>query len=183
MRLLRRFTFVLFTLMISATQVQANQIAVLDTTLGTIKLEFFKDKAPGHVKNFIKLSKSGFYDGTAFHRVIPGFMIQGGDPNSKEDDRSQHGTGGPGYSIDAEFNDIKHHRGILSMARSTNPDSAGSQFFIMVKDSFFLDGQYSAFGEVISGMEIADEIVASQKDSRDNPIEPIVVNSIKIEVR
>ena len=117
MRLLRRFTFVLFTLMISATQVQANQIAVLDTTLGTIKLEFFKDKAPGHVKNFIKLSKSGFYDGTAFHRVIPGFMIQGGDPNSKEDDRSQHGTGGPGYSIDAEFNDIKHHRGILSMAR------------------------------------------------------------------
>ena len=159
------------------------EVGIIETNKGTIELKFFEEKAPNHVANFQELAQKGFYDGTKFHRVIPGFMIQGGDPNSKGDDRSQHGTGGPGYSIDAEFNDIKHHRGILSMARAQDPNSAGSQFFIMVKDSFFLDGQYSAFGEVISGMEVADEIVDSQRDSRDNPIEPIVVNSIKIEVR
>lgn len=110
-------------------------------------------------------------------------MIQGGDPNSKDDNRRNDGIGGPGYSIKAEFNDIPHKRGILSMARSQDPNSAGSQFFIMVKDSFFLDNQYSAFGEVITGMDVADEIVNSKRDDKDNPIEPIVVNSIKIEVR
>jgi len=113
-------------------------IAVIETVHGTIKLEFFDDKAPGHVKNFKDLAGKNFYDGTTFHRVLPGFMIQAGDPNSKTDsktdDRSSHGSGGPGYTIDAEFNDVKHERGVLSMARSGEPNSAGSQFFICVND-------------------------------------------------
>ena len=131
------------------------------------------DKAPGHVKNFKDLAKKGFYDGTIFHRVIPGFMIQGGDPNTKSDDRSTHGMGGPGYSIKAEFNDTPHKRGILSMARSQDPNSAGSQFFIVVKDSGFLDGKYTAFGKVLSGMAVADKIVNAPRDPRDNPNERI----------
>ncbi len=165
------------------TEESGQEIGIIETNKGTIEVKFFEDKAPNHVANFQELAQKGFYDGTKFHRVIPGFMIQGGDPNSKGDDRSIHGTGGPGYAIDAEFNDVKHRRGILSMARAQDPNSAGSQFFIMVKDSFFLDNQYSAFGEVITGMDVADEIVNSKRDDKDNPIEPIVVNSIKIEVR
>ena len=133
---------------------------VIETTLGTIEVEFFEDKAPGHVKNFKDLASKGFYDGTTFHRVIPGFMIQGGDPNTKSEDRSQHGMGGPGYTIDAEFNETPHDRGVLSMARSQDPNSAGSQFFIEVKDSHFLDGQYTAFGQVTDGMDVADKIVS-----------------------
>lgn len=143
--------------------------AVIETKFGEIGLRFFRDVAPGHVDNFLKLAGSGFYDGTTFHRVIPGFMIQGGDPNSKNADKSSHGTGGPGYSIPAEFNDRPHDRGALSMARSSDPDSAGSQFFIVVKDSDFLDGQYTVFGEVVSGMPVADEIVSQPRDRRDNP--------------
>jgi len=138
----------------------AEDIAVIETQYGNIEVEFFSDKAPGHVKNFKTLAKTGFYNGTLFHRVIPGFMVQGGDPNSKSADRSRHGMGGPGYSIKAEFNDVKHERGVLSMARSQDPNSAGSQFFIVVKDSFFLDGQYTVFGKVTKGMEVADKIVA-----------------------
>jgi peptidyl-prolyl cis-trans isomerase B (cyclophilin B) len=125
------------------------------------------------VNKFIELAKKGFYDGTTFHRVIPGFMIQGGDPNSKNPDRSSHGMGGPGYTIKAEFNDRPHRRGILSMARATHPDSAGSQFFICVADSSFLNKQYTAFGEVVSGMEVADKIVSQPRDKRDNPVERI----------
>jgi peptidyl-prolyl cis-trans isomerase B (cyclophilin B) len=185
MRNLGRYIFVLFFLIISiTTQAYANEIAVLDTTLGTIKLEFYKDKAPGHVKNFKKLANKGFYDGTTFHRVIPGFMIQGGDPNSKDNIRGNDGTGGPGYTIKAEFNDIPHKRGILSMARSQNPDSAGSQFFIVIKDSLFLDhkdNRYTVFGKVIEGMDVADRIVAVDRDRNDNPIKKIVIKSIKIE--
>ena len=161
-----------------------HKIAVMETNLGTIKIKFFPDKAPGHVKNFIDLAKKGFYDGTRFHRVIPGFMIQGGDPNSKDaKNRNMMGTGGPGYQIKAEFNDIKHERGILSMARSSDPNSAGSQFFIMVATSTHLDGQYSAFGKVISGMEVVDKIVNLPKDSRDNPLDsnPAIIKHIKIE--
>ncbi len=158
----------------------SKEVAVIETTHGTIKLEFFEDKAPGHVKNFKDLASKNFYDGTTFHRVIPGFMIQGGDPNSKSDDRSQHGTGGPGYSIDAEFNDVKHERGILSMARSQEPNSAGSQFYICVKDSFFLDGQYTAFGKVIEGMDVADKIVNEPRDSNDNPEEKMEMKSVTI---
>lgn len=140
---------------------------------GDIVLKFYPDVAPNHAKNFCKLATENFYDGTTFHRVIPGFMIQGGDPNSKNADRSNHGMGGPGYHIKAEFNSKPHKRGVLSMARAQDPDSAGSQFFICVADASFLDGQYTAFGEVVSGMEIADRVVNSKRDGRDNPLERI----------
>ena len=147
--------------------------AVIEIRLGNIELKFFPDVAPNHVSNFIELSKKGFYDGTAFHRVIPGFMIQGGDPNSKSPDKAKHGTGGPGYTIKAEFSEKPHKRGILSMARASSPDSAGSQFFICVADSSFLDRQYTAFGEVVSGMDVADKIVSQKRDGRDNPLERV----------
>ncbi len=140
---------------------------------GEIVLKFYPDVAPGHVKNFIKLAQEKFYDGTTFHRVIPGFMIQGGDPNSKQPDRSMHGMGGPGHRVKAEFNSKPHKRGVLSMARSNDPDSAGSQFFICVADANFLDWQYTAFGEVVSGMDLADKIVAVKRDGRDNPLERV----------
>ncbi len=140
---------------------------------GDIVLKFYPDVAPNHAKNFCKLAGEDFYNGTTFHRVIPGFMIQGGDPNSKNADRSNHGMGGPGYHIKAEFNNKPHKRGVLSMARAQDPDSAGSQFFICVADASFLDGQYTAFGEVISGMEIADRVVNAKRDGRDNPLERI----------
>ena len=145
--------------------------AVIETSLGEIEIEFLPDKAPGHVKNFLDLSRKGFYDGTTFHRVIPGFMIQGGDPNTRDPKapRSGHGTGGPGYNIKAEFNDTSHRRGVVSMARASDPDSAGCQFFICVADSKFLDRQYSAFGRVVRGIEVADRIVAAPRDGRDNP--------------
>ena len=146
------------------------EVAVLQTNLGRIVLRFLSDVAPNHVQNFKDLARSGFYDGTKFHRVIPGFMIQGGDPNSRSDDRSSHGMGGPGHSVKAEFNSTKHVRGILSAARSTNPDSAGSQFFLMVANSPHLDGQYTAYGQVVEGMEVVDKIVALPKDHRDNPL-------------
>jgi peptidyl-prolyl cis-trans isomerase B (cyclophilin B) len=145
--------------------------AILETSLGEIEIEFLNDKAPLHVKNFLDLAKKGYYDGTTFHRVIPGFMIQGGDPNTKDTaaSRSRHGTGGPGYNVKAEFNDTPHKRGVVSMARAQDPDSAGSQFFIVVKDSSFLDRQYTAFGRVVRGMEVADKIVSAPRDARDNP--------------
>jgi peptidyl-prolyl cis-trans isomerase B (cyclophilin B) len=151
----------------------SNEIAVIETSLGNIEFELLEDVAPGHVQNFKDLANSDFYNGTTFHRVIPGFMVQGGDPNTKSDDRSSHGMGGPGHTIKAEFNDEPHVRGIVSMARSEDPDSAGSQFFVVVKDSDFLDGQYTAFGRVIAGMDVADKIVDSPRDDRDNPIDRI----------
>src|SRR5512147_2349083 len=147
--------------------------AIIETKFGNMTIRFFPDVAPGHVKNFIDLAKKGVYDNTVFHRVIPGFMIQGGDPNSKNPDKRTHGMGGPGYTIKAEFNARPHKRGTLSMARAQNPDSAGSQFFICVKDSAFLDRQYTVFGEVESGMEAVDKIVSQPRDPRDNPNERI----------
>ena len=147
--------------------------AVIETKYGDITLKFFPGVAPNHVKNFIDLSKKGFYDGTIFHRVIPGFMIQGGDPNTKGPDRSTYGMGGPGYTLKAEFNSMPHKRGTLSMARSGNPDSAGSQFFICVADAPFLDHQYTVFGEVVSGMDVADKIVNLPRDSADDPLERV----------
>ena len=143
------------------------------TQLGEIVLRLFHDVAPGHVTNFTKLAQEGFYNGTTFHRVIPGFMIQGGDPNSKNPDRSSHGMGGPGHRVKAEFNSKPHKRGVLSMARSNDPDSAGSQFFICVADANFLDWQYTAFGEVVSGMDVADTVVNMKRDGRDNPLERV----------
>jgi peptidyl-prolyl cis-trans isomerase B (cyclophilin B) len=147
--------------------------AVLETKFGEITLKFFPEIAPKHVNSFIELASSGFYDGTTFHRVVPGFVIQGGDPNSKSEDRSQHGTGGPGYTLEAEFSNNPHKRGTLSMARAADPNSAGSQFFICVADAAFLDGQYTVFGEVSEGMDVVDEIVAQPRDSRDNPTERV----------
>ena len=143
--------------------------AIIETKFGKIELKFFPEIAPNHVNNFIELAKKGFYDGTTFHRVIPGFMIQGGDPNSKNTDKSTHGMGGPGFSVKAEFSDKPHKRGILSMARAANPDSAGSQFFICVADAPFLNKQYTVFGEVVSGMDVVDKIVSQPRDPRDNP--------------
>ena len=158
-------------------QMQSNSMnnpkAIIETKYGNIVIELLPDVAPKHVEGFIKLSKDGFYDGTTFHRVIPGFMIQGGDPNSKDNDRSNDGMGGPGYTINAEFSEISHKRGILSMARSNDPNSAGSQFFIVVKDSDFLDRQYTVFGRVIEGMDVADKIVSVEKDGNDNPLEKV----------
>ena len=149
--------------------------AVIETSKGEIEIELLPDKAPGHVKNFLDLARKGFYDGTTFHRVIPGFMIQGGDPNTRDASapRSQHGLGGPGYTINVEFNDTPHKRGVLSMARAADPTSAGSQFFICVADSAFLDRQYSAFGRVVRGMEVADAIVSMKRDAADNPNERV----------
>ena len=148
--------------------------AIIETKFGNITLKFFPDVAPGHVKNFIDLAKKGVYDNTVFHRVIPGFMIQGGDPVSKDPaKRGAYGTGGPGYTIKAEFNERPHKRGTLSMARAASPDSAGSQFFICVKDAAFLDRQYTVFGEVESGMDAVDKIVSAPRDPNDNPLERI----------
>jgi peptidyl-prolyl cis-trans isomerase B (cyclophilin B) len=153
--------------------------AVIHTKLGDIKLAFYPELAPNHVESFITLAKKGFFDGTTFHRVVPGFVIQGGDPNTKNPDRSTHGMGGPGYQIKAEFSDKPHKKGTLSMARSANPDSAGSQFFICVADAPFLDGKYTVFGEVTSGMDVVDKIVAQARDPRDNPMERI---EMKVEI-
>jgi len=154
--------------------------AIISTRLGDIALEFLPELAPLHVENFIQLAKKGFYDGTLFHRVIPGFMIQGGDPNSKQEDKRLHGTGGSGQNVKAEFSKEAHKRGALSMARSGHPDSASSQFFIVVDDAPHLDGQYSLFGRVVSGMEVADAIVAVEADHRDNPLEPVAI-TVRIE--
>jgi peptidyl-prolyl cis-trans isomerase B (cyclophilin B) len=147
----------------------SEQQAIIHTKLGDITLKFFPDLAPNHVNNFIELAKKGFYNGTIFHRVVPKFVIQGGDPNSKKPDRSKHGMGGPGYTVKAEFSKKPHKRGTLSMARSAHPDSAGSQFFICVADAPFLDGKYTVFGEVVKGMEVADKIVSLPRDGNDNP--------------
>ena len=145
--------------------------ATVNTNLGNIEFELLSDIAPETVRNFIKLAKSGFYDGTLFHRVIPKFMIQGGDPNTKKSDKSTWGIGGPGYSIKAEFSSRSHLRGIVSMARSSDPDSAGSQFFIVTSDSTFLDREYTVFGQVINGMEVADKIVNLPRDGNDCPLQ------------
>ncbi len=142
-------------------------LVVFETDYGKIVFEFFPDKAPNHVKNFIELSKSGFYNGTKFHRVVPGFMIQGGDPNTKGGSPSTWGQGGnygpdgKEITLKAEFNDTHHSRGILSMARAMDPNSASSQFFICVADAGFLDGKYTAFGKVIEGMDVVDKIVSA----------------------
>ncbi len=154
--------------------------ATVETNFGKISFRLFPDIAPETVRNFVKLASSRFYDGTLFHRVIPGFMIQGGDPNTKGPDKSIWGVGGPGYTIRAEFNSKSHRRGVVSMARSMDPDSAGSQFFIVTTDSTFLDGQYTAFGEVTEGMEVADKIVNLPRDDNDRPNEEVKMLRVTI---
>lgn len=152
---------------------------VIKTKFGDMEVKLFPDKAPNHVQNFMKLAKSGFYDKTIFHRVIPGFMIQGGDPNTKDPNKPEtYGMGGPAERVKAEFNDVPHRRGILSMARTNDPNSAGSQFFIVVKDSNFLDGQYTVFGEVVKGIEVADKIVSLPRNERDLPRERIEMTMV-----
>ena len=160
----------------------AHPHVIINTKFGNIEIELLPEVAPNHVRNFIKLARVGFYDGTLFHRIIPGFMIQGGDPESRGDDRSKYGTGGPGYMIPAEFNARPHVRGAVSMARSQDPDSAGSQFFIVVKDSTYLDGQYTVFGNVIEGMQVADEIAAQPRDMNDIPLERIEMKVTVIDI-
>lgn len=157
--------------------------ALIKTKYGEIELKLYPDVAPKHVENFVKLAKSGFYNGTIFHRVIPGFMIQGGDPNTKDSAKKDtYGMGGPKDDkgnpvyLKAEFSEVPHKRGIVSMARrGDSPDTAGSQFFIVVEDSRFLDRQYSVFGEVTKGIGVADKIVNLPRDARDNPIERVEI--------
>ena len=152
---------------------------VIDTNMGEIKAELYPDVAPVTVKNFVDLIKKGFYNGLTFHRVIEGFMIQGGCPKG-------NGTGGPGYCIKGEFrangveNDLKHERGVLSMARAMDPDSAGSQFFIMHETSPHLDGQYAAFGKVTDGMDVVDRIASVRTDFNDRPLEKVVINEMRV---
>ncbi len=155
--------------------------ANIETSFGKISFKLIPELAPETVRNFEKLTKEGFYDGTLFHRVIPGFMIQGGDPNTKTDNKSSWGTGGPGHNIKAEFSSRSHLRGIVSMARSQDPDSAGSQFFIVTADSTFLDRQYTVFGEVVEGMDVADKIVNLERDGNDCPLEKTQMISITVE--
>lgn len=158
------------------------EVAVLETNHGRIVLGFLPEKAPKHVAAFKKLVTDGFYDETRFHRVIPGFMIQGGDPNSDPKRRQGPvGTGGPGYQLDAEFNDTPHERGVLSAARSASPNSAGSQFFLMHKKSPHLDGQYSAYGFTIEGLDVIDAIAALPRDGQDRPREEAIIESARLD--
>jgi peptidyl-prolyl cis-trans isomerase B (cyclophilin B) len=152
----------------------------IETNFGNIVFELFPNIAPETVRNFVKLSKSNFYDGSLFHRIIPGFMIQGGDPNTKKPDKSKWGMGGPGYTIKAEFSSRSHLRGIVSMARATDPDSAGSQFYIVTTDSTFLDRQYTVFGQVMQGMDVADKIVNLPRDKNDCPKQEAKIIHISI---
>ena len=157
-----------------------NKVAELHTSAGEIDIRFFPDVAPNHVKNFLDLAGNGFYNGTKFHRIIPGFMIQGGDPNTKTGDPSSWGIGGAPNNVKAEFNKVSHKRGIVSMARSNSPDSASSQFFIVVADSPFLDNNYTVFGQVTKGMDVADKIVSASKGTNDRPNSPISIDKIVI---
>jgi peptidyl-prolyl cis-trans isomerase B (cyclophilin B) len=164
----------------------ANEVAVIKTSEGEMVAEFWPDVAPNTVENFKKLARSGFYDGTAFHRIVKGFMIQGGDPLTKDPAKeSRYGTGDPGYKIKAEFNDRSHERGVLSMARSSNPDSAGSQFFICLANVSRLDHQYTTFGKLIKGDDVLGkigdiEVTMSDSGERSKPTKRVTVESIKI---
>lgn len=161
--------------------VNANEVAVIKTTEGEMVVEFWSDVAPKTVENFKTLAKKGFYDGTCFHRVIKGFMIQGGDPLTKDASKEgSWGTGGPGYQVKAEFNDRHHDRGVLSMARSQNPDSAGSQFFICHGAPRFLDKQYTAFGKLIKGDDVLEKIGTTPTHPQDRPDKRMGIESIKI---
>jgi cyclophilin family peptidyl-prolyl cis-trans isomerase len=156
---------------------------IITTKFGDIEVELYSDSAPKTVENFKALTKKGFYDGLIFHRIVPGFVIQGGDPYTRDTtNRRRWGTGGPGWNIKAEFNKNTHARGVLSMARSQDPDSAGSQFFIVLKDSNFLDGQYTIFGKVKSGIDAVDKIASLKTDHADAPINPDQAEMIKVTV-
>jgi cyclophilin family peptidyl-prolyl cis-trans isomerase len=157
-----------------------NKVAEIHTTAGDIHIRFFPEVAPNHVKNFIDLAQSGFYEGIKFHRVIPGFMIQVGDPNTISGNPATWGSGGSPNKLKAEFNNISHKRGIISAARTSDPNSASSQFFIVVADSPFLDRQYTVYGEVIKGMDVADKIVSAPRDASDRPNNPASITKVTI---
>ena len=164
---------------------QQEEFAVITTDRGEMKIKFWPDVAPKTVANFKKLASSGYYNGTAFHRIIKGFMIQGGCPNTKAGATGMPGTGGPGHNVKAEFNDRKHVHGVISMARSSHPDSAGSQFFICLGDAKFLDRQYTAFGELVSGGDVLDMIgntpvVSGGGGEKSKPVERVGVTSVTI---
>ena len=164
----------------------SDEVAVIKTSEGEMVAQFWNDAAPETIANFKKLARAGFYDGTAFHRIVKGFMIQGGDPNTKDPAKeNSYGTGGPGYSIKAEFNDKSHDRGVLSMARSSDPNSAGSQFFICLAPVHRLDRQYTTFGKLIKGDEVLEkigniEVAMSNSGERSKPTKRVTVESIKI---
>src|SRR6476619_2284233 len=165
----------------TAAMSEQKEVAVIKTSEGEMVAEFWPDVAPKTVENFKKLAKSGFYDGTAFHRVIKGFMIQGGDPLTKDESKqARWGTGDPGYKIDAEFNKKSHTKGVLSMARSQDPNSAGSQFFICHGNPSFLDHQYTAFGKLIKGDDVLEKIATTPTHPPDRPNTKVTVDSIKI---
>jgi peptidyl-prolyl cis-trans isomerase B (cyclophilin B) len=184
---MKRFLSLVFTLLLSSFWLHADdEVAVIKTTKGDLVVEFWSDVAPKTVENFKKLAKSGFYDGTAFHRIIKGFMAQGGDPLTKDLSKEDYwGTGDPGYKINAEFNDRKHERGVLSMARSRDPNSAGSQFFLMFAPAPHLDGQYTGFGKMIQGEDTlakieATPVTASPMGEPSKPTERVEIESVKI---
>jgi len=184
-----RIALLLVTVILSIRAIAADaapEVAIISTTKGEFVMEFWPEVAPKTVANFKKLATEGFYDGTSFHRIIAGFMAQGGDPLTKDlDQEARYGTGDPGYKIPAEFNSRKHTRGVISMARSADPDSAGSQFFLMLGDAPHLDGQYSAFGKVVKGLDVLDKIEAvpvttSPSGEPSKPTERVEIESIKI---
>jgi len=184
-----RIALLLVTVIMSIRAIAADaapEVAIISTTKGEFVMEFWPEVAPKTVANFKKLAAEGFYDGTSFHRIIAGFMAQGGDPLTKDlDQEARYGTGDPGYKIPAEFNSRKHTRGVISMARSADPDSAGSQFFLMLGDATHLDGQYSAFGKVVKGLDVLDKIEAvpvttSPNGEPSKPTERVEIESIKI---
>lgn len=185
---MKRLFFLLASLCLplSATLTAADEVAVIETSKGSMTVEFWPDVAPKTVENFKKLAKEGFYDGTAFHRIIKGFMAQGGDPLTKDPaQEGRWGTGGPGYQIDAEFNTRKHERGVLSMARTADPNSAGSQFFLMLGAAPHLDGQYTGFGRVIEGEDTLAKIAetpvtVSPSGEPSKPTERVEIKSVKI---
>ncbi|HTY88787.1 MAG TPA: peptidylprolyl isomerase [Candidatus Acidoferrum sp.] len=164
-----------------STTANTNEVAIINTTEGTMVIEFWPDVAPKTVENFKTLANKGFYDGTCFHRVIKGFMIQGGDPLTKDPAKEDMwGTGGPGYTIKAEFNDRSHVRGVISMARSSDPNSAGSQFFICHGNPTFLDHQYTTFGKLIKGDDVLEKIATTPTHPQDRPDKRMGIISIKI---
>ncbi len=167
------------------TEQPKNPIVVIETSMGSITVQLDAVNAPRHTANFIKLARQNYYSGTTFHRVIPAFMIQGGDPNSRNEDRSTHGTGGPSYKIDAEIG-LSHNRGVIAAARQgdqVNPkrQSSGSQFYITVVPTKHLDGQYTVFGKVIDGMAVVDAIAEVKRDPRDNPLEPVTIIKVTVQ--
>ncbi len=184
--LIMGFVLVLIIAAVGFLFVGGTEQAVIETEPGRIVITFFGREAPGHVKNFKKLSRDGFYDGTAFFRAVPGFVVQGGDPRTRDDNPYNDGTGGPGYTLEPEFNEIPHQRGIVSMARGERLDTAGSQFFICLDRLPALDRQYTVFGQVVEGIEVCDAIAARPHYSDDPMLyehlrEPVVVRSVTIQ--